>query len=109
MYLREKTTDVDLNDFPYTYQVDRIEVVSDHELTDQEASGYAMHECNKYRRKPDIVVVRSFDDEYVDVGTIWKNPRKIERIRRITGYLVGTLDRFNDAKRAEESERVKHM
>jgi ribonucleoside-triphosphate reductase len=31
-----------------------------------------------------------------------------ERIRRITGYLVGTLDRFNDAKRAEEAERVKH-
>lgn len=31
-----------------------------------------------------------------------------ERIRRITGYLVGTLDRFNDAKKAEESERVKH-
>lgn len=30
------------------------------------------------------------------------------RIRRITGYLVGTLDRFNDAKRAEESDRVKH-
>lgn len=31
-----------------------------------------------------------------------------ERIRRITGYLVGNLDRFNNAKRAEESERVKH-
>lgn len=31
-----------------------------------------------------------------------------ERIRRITGYLVGTLDRFNNAKRAEESQRVKH-
>jgi ribonucleoside-triphosphate reductase len=31
-----------------------------------------------------------------------------ERIRRITGYLVGTLERFNDAKRAEEAERVKH-
>lgn len=30
------------------------------------------------------------------------------RIRRITGYLVGTLDRFNDAKRAEERDRVKH-
>ena len=30
------------------------------------------------------------------------------RIRRITGYLVGTLDRFNDAKRAEEHDRVKH-
>jgi len=34
---------------------------------------------------------------------------KFERIRRITGYLVGTLERFNDAKRAEERERVKHM
>ena len=31
-----------------------------------------------------------------------------ERIRRITGYLVGTLDRFNNGKRAEERERVKH-
>ena len=33
---------------------------------------------------------------------------KFERIRRITGYLVGTIDRFNDAKRAEEAQRVKH-
>jgi hypothetical protein len=32
-----------------------------------------------------------------------------ERIRRITGYLVGTLDFFNDAKRAEERDRVKHF
>ena len=31
-----------------------------------------------------------------------------ERIRRITGYLVGTLDRFNDAKQAEVRDRVKH-
>lgn len=31
-----------------------------------------------------------------------------ERIRRITGYLVGTMDRFNNAKRAEVSDRVKH-
>ncbi len=33
---------------------------------------------------------------------------KFERLRRITGYLVGTLDRWNDGKRAEESQRVKH-
>jgi ribonucleoside-triphosphate reductase len=32
-----------------------------------------------------------------------------ERIRRITGYLVGTLDRFNDAKKAEVRDRVKHF
>ena len=31
-----------------------------------------------------------------------------ERIRRITGYLVGTLDRWNNAKKAEEKDRVKH-
>ncbi len=31
-----------------------------------------------------------------------------DRIRRITGYLVGTVDRFNNAKRAEERDRVKH-
>ena len=34
--------------------------------------------------------------------------KPFERIRRITGYLVGTLDRFNNAKRAEEHDRVKH-
>lgn len=33
---------------------------------------------------------------------------KWERIRRITGYLVGTLDRFNNAKRKEEQDRIKH-
>ena len=33
---------------------------------------------------------------------------KFERIRRITGYLVGTTDRFNDAKKAEVQQRVKH-
>ena len=37
------------------------------------------------------------------------NTVPFERIRRITGYLVGTLDRFNDGKRAEERDRVKHM
>ena len=31
-----------------------------------------------------------------------------KRIRRITGYLVGTMDKWNDAKRAEERDRVKH-
>lgn len=34
---------------------------------------------------------------------------KFERIRRISGYLVGTLDRWNDAKKAEERDRVKHL
>ncbi len=32
-----------------------------------------------------------------------------ERIRRITGYLVGTMDKWNDAKKAEERDRLKHV
>lgn len=41
---------------------------------------------------------------------IWSSESNLpfERIRRITGYLTGTLDRFNDAKKAEEKDRVKH-
>ena len=35
-------------------------------------------------------------------------PQKFQRIRRITGYLVGTTDRWNNAKRSEEHDRVKH-
>ena len=34
---------------------------------------------------------------------------KFERIRRITGYLVGTVDRFNNAKKAELQDRMKHV
>ncbi|MED9958749.1 MAG: anaerobic ribonucleoside-triphosphate reductase, partial [Christensenellales bacterium] len=37
-----------------------------------------------------------------------ESAQPFEHIRRITGYLVGTLDRFNNAKRAEERDRVKH-
>ena len=48
------------------------------------------------------------DGEYVDLTYHW-SPVPFERIRRITGYLVGTLDRFNNAKRAEEADRVKHI
>ncbi len=47
------------------------------------------------------------DGEYVDVNYTYDNV-PFERIRRITGYLVGTVDRFNDGKRAEVEDRVKH-
>lgn len=47
------------------------------------------------------------DGEYVDL-TYKYDDRPFERIRRITGYLVGTLDRFNNAKKAEVLDRVTH-
>ncbi len=46
--------------------------------------------------------------EYFDEHAEYFDEGKFERLRRITGYLVGTLDRWNDAKKAEESARVKH-
>ena len=47
------------------------------------------------------------DGDFVDVDYHFADV-PFQRIRRITGYLVGTLDRFNDAKRAEVRDRVKH-
>lgn len=46
--------------------------------------------------------------EYFDAHAEYFDEGKFERLRRITGYLVGTLDRWNDAKKAEEKARVKH-
>ena len=46
--------------------------------------------------------------EYLESHAEWFDEGRFERLRRITGYLVGTLDRWNDAKKAEESARVKH-
>ena len=48
-----------------------------------------------------------FDGDFTNIHT-HLGRRPFERIRRITGYLVGTLDRFNDAKRSEVADRVKH-
>lgn len=45
---------------------------------------------------------------YYDDHAEWLNSGQFERLRRITGYLVGTLSRWNDAKQAEEKARVKH-
>jgi len=48
------------------------------------------------------------DDACPKCGRAEGDGPAFQRIRRITGYLVGTLERFNDAKRTEERERVKH-
>ena len=55
------------------------------------------------------IAEKQIDVTDTDVGEILIGQGvKFERIRRITGYLVGTLSRFNDAKLAEERDRVKH-
>jgi len=52
-----------------------------------------------------ITVTFEGDDAILDYTY---KPVLFERIRRITGYLVGTTDRWNNAKQAEEHDRVKH-
>lgn len=47
-------------------------------------------------------------ERYYNDHSEWFTTPNFERLRRITGYLVGTLDRWNDGKRAEEKDRVKH-
>lgn len=49
----------------------------------------------------------SIDGDFVNMKYTFK-PLNFDRIRRITGYLVGTMDRWNDAKTSEEHDRVKH-
>ena len=55
-----------------------------------------------------IVISKDGDKADIEIQYVQDKP-KIERIRRITGYLTGALNVWNDAKRAEESERVKHV
>lgn len=59
-------------------------------------------------RKVNTTPMREFNHLPVIGGKVGHGV-KFERIRRITGYLVGTVDRFNDAKRAEVRDRVAHL
>ena len=55
------------------------------------------------------IMERQIDLDVAGSNITVGNGVRFERIRRITGYLVGTLDRFNNAKRAEVEDRVTHM
>ncbi len=72
----------------------------------EELNAYAARGIELYGREPDVIDVH-IDGDYVDLAYHFQD-QPFHRIRRITGYLVGTLDRFNNAKRAEEHDRVKH-
>jgi hypothetical protein len=77
------------------------------EMSAKEKSLYVEHiEKENPGRKIDWLKIQ-IDGEYVDLR-YQLVPVKFDRIRRITGYLVGSMDRWNDAKRAEERDRVKH-
>lgn len=79
----------------------------DTDIDEREALEYIMRGIDRYGAKLAKVNAHVDGDEIELRYTIHQR-MPFDRIRRITGYLVGTLDRFNDAKRAEEHDRVKH-
>ena len=76
-------------------------------MTEQEKQAYVTRAKQQYPDKVISSMDIAIDGEYVDITYHWETV-PFDRIRRITGYLVGTLDRFNNGKRAEEADRVKH-
>jgi hypothetical protein len=76
-------------------------------LPQEEIEAYKEHARKKYPNDYIDELILTLDGDYVNME-IHKHAKPFDRVRRITGYLVGTLDRFNNGKRAEERDRVKH-
>lgn len=80
---------------------------SDQQVTEAEIRAYLERGALQHPNSAVTGLALLVDGE--DVGIRYElAPVPFDRIRRITGYLVGTMDRWNDAKTAEESDRVKH-
>ena len=77
-------------------------------LTENEINAYKERALEKYPDREVESIDLKVDGDYVDISYHFVPQPGFQRIRRITGYLVGTLDRFNNAKRAEVDDRVKH-
>lgn len=81
------------------YIIDGIDIRGD--ISEEEAREYV-----KRAPRGCMMIKAQTDGHYVNLWYYDRVP--FERIRRITGYLVGSMDRWNDAKSAEEHDRVKH-
>lgn len=77
-------------------------------VTEQEAMEYVAYGRQHVRGRLVKLIIRS-GREADEVELLWTTKQRFERIRRITGYLVGTIDRWNNAKQAEEKDRVMHI
>ena len=77
-------------------------------MDEKEAEVYVDQAIQKYGNRLKEVTVQPDpeDNDYITMN--YKLTQPFERIRRITGYLVGTLNRWGNSKRSEERDRVKH-
>jgi hypothetical protein len=78
------------------------------QLDQTEINAYIDHIQKQYPGQELASLNIEVDDDYVNLTYSFVSV-PFERIRRITGYLVGTTNRWNNAKRAEERDRVKHQ
>lgn len=91
----------------YQYQTNGISITSNEAIDLVTQLKY----INYYQGKQKDLMLKTLKLTFTEddvKGECSFQPEGFERIRRITGYLVGTLDRFNDGKAAEERDRVKH-
>lgn len=92
------------------YTIDGVTIiVHNGTLNDDEAENYVARGRELYGKSLTeiIATLDPEDPEMIDIEYKW-NSEPFHRLRRITGYLVGSLGRWNNAKRAEEHDRVKH-
>ncbi len=77
-------------------------------VSEEEKKAYLEHiKKNNPHRQIEWVEIAIDDEGYANL-TYSLAPKGFERIRRITGYLVGTTEKWNDGKKAELKDRVKH-
>lgn len=86
----------------------KVTVVGNSDMSDKEIQAYVDRAIDMYGADNVKELVIESDGEYVNLTYHINSPVPFQRLRRITGYLVGTLDRWNNSKRAEERDRVKH-
>ena len=84
-----------------------VQVIGLENFTEEEAKNYVDYVRERTSDPIKSIEVKLCDDGKVDVNYKLQG-EKFERIRRITGYLTGDLNSWNNAKRSEEHERVKH-
>jgi len=78
------------------------------EISEAEKQAYVDYVTKKYPDEIIDTLIISFDSKGYAKLEVHKHSVPFVRIRRVTGYLAGDLSRFNDAKYAEQADRVKH-
>lgn len=84
-------------------------IVTGGTMQQAEIDKYIEYVCEKEKNRGEVETLEiHIEGDFVDLKW-YMNPMNFERLRRITGYLVPGLERWNNAKQAEEKDRVKHI